>query len=112
MASGNRFEPEIDDATARHDTAVADALGAFDTGPRVTCARCGQEFREADTRIVPVVALGTSWPELEPWVGVPLCRCDAADLEEAIRRLDLHSRGNPVPTEDPYAPLEEPPLGL
>ena len=98
--AGNKFDPEIESARATHDGERTAALAAFDTDPRVTCSRCGGEFRDDETRIVPGP---TEWAPRAPFVGVSLCRADAADLDEAIRVLDLHKRENPIPTENPFA---------
>ena len=102
MAS-NSLDGEMKAAKMRQNESVSAALAEFDTEARVDCARCGCSFRESETRIV---RGPTPWPELEAWFGVSLCKCDAADLEEANRLLDLYAVENPVPTEDPFA---EPP---
>ena len=99
----NAFDDEMESAQGRRDEEVRDAIADYDTEARVECARCGCEFRESETRVVPGP---TPWPELEAWFGVSLCKCDAADLEEASRLLDLYAVANPVPTEDPFG---EPP---
>ena len=98
--AGNKFDPEIESERATHDGELSAALAAFDTDPRVTCSRCGGEFREDETRIVPGP---TEWATLAPFVGVSLCRSDAADLAEALRVLALHPREHPIPTEPPVA---------